>query len=235
MNYLGCSGWSYNHWINEFYPKDLERTKWLPYYAKSFNTVEINMSFYRFPWPNMVKGWYNKTPKDFKLTFKANRQITHIKKLKNVKTPINKFYKLADLAKEKLGCILFQLHPRIAYNKKLLTKFVKQLNPKYNNVIEFRNQTWFNNECYDILKKNNITYCIVSSPKYPEHFKTTSKIAYLRLHGREGWYKYNYTKKELKEIASKLKKLKYQDLYVYFNNDFNANAIRNCLSLKRVL
>lgn len=235
MNYLGCSGWSYDHWISEFYPRRLERNQWLSYYSKKFNSVEINMSFYRFPWPNMVKGWYNKTPTNFKLTFKANRQITHVKKLRNVKTLINRFYKLTDLTKEKLGCILFQFHPQIKYDKKLLNNFIKQLNNNYNNVIEFRNHSWFNDECYEILKKNNIIYCIVSSPKFPEDFKATANIVYLRLHGREGWYRYNYSNKELKDIVLNLKKLKCKDLYVYFNNDNNAYAIKNCLQLKKIL
>ena len=105
MNYLSCSGWSYDHWIEKFYPSSLERNKWLSFYSSKFNTVEINMSFYKFPWPNTIKCWYNKTPDNFNFTFKANRQITHIKKLRNTKRLINRFYKLTDLTKEKLGCI----------------------------------------------------------------------------------------------------------------------------------
>jgi len=235
MNYLGCSGWSYDHWIKRFYPKDLPSNQWIIYYAKTFNTVEINMSFYRFPFPNMIKAWYKKTPKDFKFTFKANRLITHMKKLKNTKPIINRFYKLTDLMKEKLGCILFQLPPSIKYNKTLLNNFIKQLNKKYKNVIEFRHESWFNKECYNILKKNNIIYCIVSSPEMPEDYQKTSNIVYLRLHGKQGMYSDNYSKKELKEIANKLKKLRYKHCYVYFNNDSNAYAVYNCIELKKAM
>jgi len=234
MNYLGCSGWSYDHWIGEFYPKNIERNQWLIHYAKYFNTVEINMSFYRFPWPNMVKGWYNKTPKDFKFTFKANRQITHIKKLKNVKTLINRFYKLTDLMKEKLGCILWQFPPSLRLDLKKLQKFCKDLNTKYNNIIEFRHNSWYCQDVYKLLNKNNIGYCIVSAPQFPEDVHVTSNIAYIRFHGKQ-WYRYDYSQKELKQWAKIVKNLKTKDVYVYFNNDFNAFAVKNCLQLKKLL
>ena len=89
MNYLGCSGWYYEHWVGPFYPKDLPKNQWLQYYCKHFNSVEVNASFYRFPTKNMVKGWYDKTPDDFKVTLKAKRYITHIKKLSGVKRIVN--------------------------------------------------------------------------------------------------------------------------------------------------
>ena len=85
MIYLGTSGWYYEHWVGDFYPIDLERKKWLQFYSNKFNTVEVNSSFYRMPFPNMLKGWKRKTPKDFIFSFKGNRIITHDKKLVGIK------------------------------------------------------------------------------------------------------------------------------------------------------
>lgn len=236
MNYyLGCSGWSYNHWIDIFYPSNLERREWLIFYSKHFNSVEVNATFYRFPFTNVVKGWYNKTPRDFNLTLKANRQITHVKKLKNVDSLLESFYKYADLLKEKLGCILFQVHPFLKKNVKLLEDFVNKLDKTKKNVIEFRNTSWYDKEVYKILEKNNIGFCIVSAPKLPEEVISTTDFGYVRFHGKDSWYNYNYSKREMSDWAEKIKKLDVEDVFVYFNNDFNAYAVENCQQLYSLL
>jgi len=235
MKYLGCSGWYYGHWEGLFYPEGLAKNKWLEFYAKKFNTVEVNATFYRFPFPNMVKGWYNKTSKDFKFTLKGNRLITHVKKLKDVKKLVNSFYKTADILKEKLACILWQFPPSLKLDLKRLDKFCKDLNTKYNNVIEFRHKTWYCKDVYKLLKKNRIGYCIVSAPNLPEDIKVTTKFAYIRFHGKKSWYGSRYSKKEMQEWAEIIKKLKVKDVYAYFNNDYNAYAVKNCLELKKLV
>ncbi len=236
MNYyLGTSGYSYQHWKQRFYPKDLPQNEWLEYYAKYFLTVEINSSFYRFPYPNVLKAWYNKTPKDFLITLKANRSITHIKRLRNVKRLLNNFYSLADLLKEKLGCILFQLPPNFKIDTKILKNFLEMLPNKYENVVEFRNNSWFCNEVYELLKQYNIIFCIVNSPSISTRFIKTSNTSYIRFHGLKSLYSSNYSDKELKDYAEKIKNLKAKKVYAYFNNDFNTYAVKNCLKLKSLL
>jgi uncharacterized protein YecE (DUF72 family) len=128
--FLGCSGYHYNHWKKIFYPEKLSKTKWLQYYAKYFNTVEINNTFYQFPRESTLKGWYDRTPEHFKFILKANRSITHTRKFHNTEKLTERFYKLADVLHEKLACILFQLPPFIHKNLELLEKIASQIDPK---------------------------------------------------------------------------------------------------------
>jgi len=234
--HIGCSGWSYDAWVEKFYPADLKQGEWLAYYAKHFNTVEVNMSFYRFPFKNMLSGWYRKTPKGFLFTLKANRLITHIKKLKGTEKLLGSFYSLADLLKDKLACILFQMPPSLRKDKhmKTLESFLKTLSPDHNNVIEFRHKGWFCKEVYDLLSSHNAAFCIVSAPKLPSDLVATGSFVYVRFHGVDSWYDYCYTKTELKRWAREIKKLKV-DTLAYFNNDVNAYAPFNALELRKTL
>lgn len=234
-NYLGTSGWFYGHWQGKFYPKDLPQSKWFKYYCEHFKTVELNSTFYHFPTEKTALGWYKKSPKDFVYTLKVNRFITHIKKFKNSQKLIKDFYKIGDALKEKMGCFLFQLPPSLKYNKEKLKEIVDSLNKEKLNALEFRHASWFNQEVYDYLKKNKIICCVVSAPELPEEFVKTAKDVYVRFHGKESWYGSNYSKEELKEYAGKIKRLKARNNWVYFNNDYRAYAVKNCLELKKWL
>ena len=236
MTYLlGTSGWSYPDWKGRFYPEDLSQRKWLPFYAEHFNTVEINMTFYRFPKPETLKGWLDKTPSNFTFTLKANRQITHYKKLQDVKGDLRYFYLLADSLQERLGCILFQLPPSLTKNMDLLQGFLSHLSPNHKNVIEFRHESWFSEDVYSLLRSHKVTFCVVSSPELPDHIVETAEASYFRFHGRIGWYKYNYTDEELKEWAEAIKKTKSKECFIYFNNDYRAYAVANCKRLGEYL
>jgi uncharacterized protein YecE (DUF72 family) len=234
--HIGCSGWSYQDWVGKFYPADLKQGEWLAYYAQHFNTVEVNMSFYRFPFKNMLKGWYSRTPRNFRFTLKANRLITHIKKLKGTEKLLTSFYALADLLEEKLACILFQMPPSLRKDKdmKTLEGFLKSLSSDHNNVIEFRHKSWFCREVYDLLCAHNAIFCILSAPELPSDPITTGKMAYVRLHGADSWYNYDYGEDELKDWARQIKRLK-RECFAYFNNDVNAYAPSNALRLQTML
>ncbi len=234
--YIGCSGWSYQDWVGKFYPAGLKSGEWLAYYAQHFNTVEVNMSFYRFPFKNMLKGWYNRTPKNFQFTLKANRMITHVKRLRGTKELLSSFYALADLLEEKLACILFQMPPSLKKDKdmKTLESFLKSLSPDHNNVIEFRHKSWFCREVYDLLSAHHAVFCILSAPKLPSDAVATGKIAYVRFHGAGSWYNYDYDDEELKKWVQQIRKLKL-NTFAYFNNDVNAYAPSNALRLQALL
>ena len=236
MTYLlGTSGWSYPEWKGRFYPEDLPQRKWLPFYAGHFTTVEINMTFYRFPKPETLKGWLDKTPSNFSFTLKANRQITHYKKLQDVKGDLRYFYLLADSLQERLGCILFQLPPSLTKNLDLFQDFLSHLSPNHKNVIEFRHESWFSEDVYSLLRSHNVIFCVVSSPELPDHIVETAETSYFRFHGRIGWYKYNYTDEELKDWAEAIQKTKSKDCFIYFNNDYHAYAVANCKKLGEYL
>ncbi len=233
--HLGTSGWSYPGWKGKFYPPGLSSGEWLQFYAQHFATVEINMTFYRYPKPEMFRAWIDRTPAHFQFTLKANRQITHLKKLRNVKSEVRYFYILADSLQEKLGCILFQLPPSITLNLELLQDFLKTLAPDYKNVIEFRHDSWYDEKAFDLLRTHSVTFCTVSSAKVPRTAVETSSTAYFRFHGLTGGYRYNYSDDELREWAEAIKSTRAAECYVYFNNDYQAYAVNNCLKLAELL
>lgn len=232
---LGTSGWSYPGWRGKFYPEDLPPKDWLSFYADHFSTVEINMTFYRFPKPETLKGWLERTPSHFTFTLKANRQITHRKKLLNVRSDVRYFYILANSLEKKLGCILFQLPPSITLDLSLLEDFLATLEPAYRNVIEFRHPSWYDEKVYEALRHAGVAFCTVSSAQVPNKAVVTSRVAYFRFHGLTGGYRYNYTDGELLEWAKTIKAAQAQEKYAYFNNDYQAFAVHNCLKLRQLL
>lgn len=234
--YLGCSGWYYHDWTGRFYPEELSKSKWLEYYCKHFNTVEVNNTFYRFPTEKTVKGWYKRTPDEFKITLKANQTITHRRRFKNTQSTLNRFYRLAEILEDKLSCILFQIPPQKSNDIKFLKNALEQLDSSKNNVIEFRHLSWFDDEIYDLLEEFNVGFCSISSSNFPEELITTSNIAYVRFHGKgEERYRYSYSKKELEEWGRNIRNSDVKRAFCYFNNDYNANAPKNCMALKEIL
>lgn len=235
--YIGTSGWVYRHWYEVFYPDDIKSTELLKFYAKHFKTVELNASFYHLPKPSVFAGWYKKTPKDFLFAVKVSRYITHIKKLRDIKEPWQRFINSAKELKEKLGPILFQLPPFLKANSKVLEKALKVLPKKYKYAFEFQHETWFDKEIYDILKKYNIALCMADSPNFPLKKEITADFTYLRFHGSQSLYGSKYTDKELKTWAKEIKVWlsKGIDVYAYFNNDAEGYAIEDAKSLIELL
>lgn len=236
--YLGCSGFYYWHWRGRFYPEGLPASEWLKYYAKHFNAIEINSSFYRWPRESTLKRWIRETPEGFRIVMKANREITHLKRFRNVEGELKRLYKLADVLRNKLAGILFQLPPSIHKDIEFLRNMLSQLDPSYKNIIEFRHKSWFCKRIYKLMENKHVCFCSVSAPKrlgIPEEvIKTTSEI-YIRFHGVERWYRYDYSEEELALWAKKIMDAKPKAVYAFFNNDFDANAPANCLKLKELL
>jgi len=232
---IGCSGWFYWHWKGKFYPDELPQNEWFKFYTTKFNTVELNSTFYRFPKLSTARGWYRNSPKGFIYTLKVNKTITHIKKFNAVKSLIKEFYKVGEELKDKLGCFLFQLPPSLKFGEKKLEEIISQLDLEKRNALEFRDISWFTENAYKKLKENKIMFCTVSCPKLPDKLVKTSDGVYIRFHGKGGWYSSDYSDDELKDWKDKIKKSKAKQVWAYFNNDFNANATRNALSLKKLL
>ncbi len=233
--FLGCSGFYYNHWKGRFYPEKLPKNKWLQYYAQQFNTVELNNTFYRYPRESMLQGWRDKTPDNFKFTLKANRAITHTRKFHNTEALTELFYKLAYVLQDKLLCVLFQLPPFVHKNLELLEKIASQIDPKVTNVLEFRHESWWSDDIYAFMEKKGLVFCSVSSSNLPERLVSTASTVYVRFHGKNGWYAGFYPDEELKVWAEKIKEQKAKRALCYFNNDVNANAVKNCQTLKTLL
>ncbi|MEW6481898.1 MAG: DUF72 domain-containing protein [bacterium] len=235
--FIGTSGFSYEHWYERFYPSSLAKGEMLSFYSQHFQTVEINSSFYRLPFEGMIKGWYRRSPKDFKFVLKAPRRITHLLKLVDCQDVLKTFLDRISGLSEKLAIVLFQLPPGLKKDIPRLKGFIQELPPNFSHTIEFRNNSWFDEETFSLLKTHNIACCIVSAPKIETHFVATAPFVYLRLHGASSWYNYDYSMDELRQLSFEIKKFLENglDAYCYFNNDFEAYAIKNAKELMNLL
>ena len=236
--FVGTSGYIYSHWENGvFYPTSWPKSKKLEYYCQHFKTVELNSTFYRLPVEKTFESWYKRTPKNFIFALKGWRFITHIKKMKDCQNLWKTFLERALILKEKLGPVLFQTSPSLKADFQVLENFCQMLqktSPKnLRFAFEFRNETWCQNQTYQILKKYNFAWTIVDSPSFPKVFKITSDFVYLRMHGSKILFASKYTKKELKDLAKRIKEWQKQNLnvFVYFNNDAQGYAIENAKQL----
>ncbi|MCF8304770.1 MAG: DUF72 domain-containing protein [Bacteroidales bacterium] len=234
--YLGCSGYHYRDWKDKFYPANIPQKQWLRYYAEYFNTVEINSTFYRTPAEKTFAKWYDETPDKFRFTVKGSRYITHLKKLKDTGGYVKDFYRSVEQLQQKLICVLWQLPRNQKKDLDKLDKFCQSLSPEFDNVMEFRDLTWFDEDVYDLLKRHNVTLCILSAPDgLPETDKATTDAAYVRFHGKTRWYNYNYSEKEIKDWSNRINQLGVKRVYAYFNNDYYAYGPYNCLKLQEYL
>jgi len=236
--YIGTSGWIYHHWSGIFYPQDLSSVKWLDYYTGKFNTVEINNSFYQLPSRKTFQHWREIVPEGFIFSVKANRFITHMKKLKDAEQSVERFFNNVKVLKDNCGPILFQLPPRWKINPERLEMFLNNLPQGFKYAFEFRDTSWFNKEIYTILSSYNSAFCIYQFAGILSPREVTSDYVYIRLHGPELMaYRGQYSEEELSEWAKVicfwLKQKK--EIYCYFDNDENAYAPRDAMRLKEMV
>ena len=232
----GCSGFYNRHWKGVFYPEKLAQSQWFTFYCEHFNTIELNVTFYKFPTAKMLDVWYKKSPAEFSFAVKAPRLITHYNKLKDCSQQIDDFYKACDDGlKEKIGCLLFQFPPSFAYDEDSLELILKSMKPHFKNVVEFRNPGWWNEEVYDALKANDIIFCSVNHPKLPEDIIITSSTAYVRLHGNPQIFYSSYSDEFLLNLHNSLvENAKIEEAYVFFNNTAGTEGILNAQRFKEL-
>jgi len=242
-NFIGTSGYDYRHWWDGvFYPREIPQKKWLQFYSKKFNSVELNVSFYRLPTKQTFESWYERTPGDFVFSVKGSRFITHVKKLTNCEEPLNLFFENARDLKEKLGVVLWQLPPNLHFNSDKLATFCRLLMQnetarEHRHAFEFRHQSWFCDEVYELLRRFNFSLCIAHSARWPYDEIVTADYVYLRFHGGEMLYGSNYSEEELANWASRAKVWlsEGKDIYAYFNNDAYGYAVVNALRFRELL
>jgi uncharacterized protein YecE (DUF72 family) len=231
--HIGTSGWSYNHWAGKFYPADLKNSYWLNYYSKEFNTVEINSSFYHLPKSQTFVNWGKNTGAGFLFSVKVSRYITHIKRLLDCSEPLGRLLAAAKELGDKLGPFLFQLPPSLSEDRSRLEDFLKILPKNYRFAFEFRNESWFNKDVYNLLRDSGCAIVISSSHRFPYREEVTADFCYVRMHGPANLYCSCYSKDELKKIAVLIKKNLEKNIenYVYFNNDAQGYAVENARTL----
>jgi len=234
--HIGCSSFYSKLWKGVFYPEDMPSKEWFSYYSKHFKTFEINATFYKFPTLRVMQNWYNKAPNDFTYAVKAPKQITHIKKFEACAEDIAQLYSVCkDGLAEKLGCILFQLPPSFSYSEERLHLITSSLNPEFKNIVEFRNESWWQQDVFDAFSKNNITFCSVNYPKLPTNVITTTPTSYVRLHGNPRLFYSEYSEAELQSLYEDIVSLpNLKDVFIYFNNTASSAAIINAQQFEKL-
>jgi len=235
--FIGCSGFHYTGWRGRFYPEDLPMKQWFEYYCEHFNTVELNVTFYRYPTPAMLESWYKRSPSDYKFTTKAPRLITHYKRFNDSQRLLDDFYTVVSKGlQKKLGTVLFQLPGSIAYSDAMLEKIINTLRPEFSNVLEARHRSWWNENVFNELAKKKITFCSVSHKELPADVVQNTSTIYYRLHGVPRLYQSQYRASTLKRITDEIESKKnVKEVYVYFNNDVSAAAIRNAKQVQQLV
>jgi uncharacterized protein YecE (DUF72 family) len=235
---VGCSGWNYSHWREIVYPKGLPPARWLEHYATLFDTVEVNNTFYRLPKRESVARWVEQTPVDFVFAVKASRYLTHVKRLTDLGPGLQRFYeRIEPLAHSpKLGPVLWQLPGNFRRDDERLGSALGRL-PEGRHCFEFRHESWFAPEIYELLRAHGVALVIGDHPgrRFQAH-ELTADWTFLRFHygsrGRNG----NYSERELEEWAQRIGDWRSRvEVYAYFNNDWRGYAVRNGLWLKKRL
>ena len=237
---IGCSGWNYASWKDELYEGRPARL-WLEHYARHFDTVEVNNTFYRLPNTAAVANWERTTPPGFTFALKVSRYLTHIKRLTELGIGLQRFFDRIEplLRSPKLGPLLWQLPPNFQRDDERLRKALATMAADgRRHCVEFRHPTWFVPETYEALREHGVALVIGDRPEVkafqPEVF--TADWTFVRFHygsrGRRG----NYSEGELREWTSKFRQWREEvDVFVYFNNDWEVFAVRNALRMKELL
>jgi uncharacterized protein YecE (DUF72 family) len=248
---IGTSGWGYDEWKGPFYPKSLTNKDFLLYYSKIFYTNEINTTFYNIPPRWMVENWNKRTPPDFYFSAKLPKTITHENKLNFDKCidDLDYFLNMMEplTISNKILSFLIQLPPFFEKEKhfnnlkEFIANWPRNLEQEnYNLVIEFRHKSWMNDEVFDYLKSNFISYCAVIEPLLPPRMDVTNpNLSYIRFHGygKKIWFDYFFTEKEIRKWAGEIREVikNSKKVGIYFNNHFSGYAAKNSLMMMKEL
>lgn len=239
---VGCSGWNYKSWRDRFYPKGLAANKWLEFYAERFDTVEINNTFYRLPERETFADWRVRMPSTFVAAVKGSRYLTHMKRLRDPEEPLDRLFSRASALGAKLGPVLYQLPAHFTCDVKRLDDFLRLLPRRLRSralqhVMEFRHPSWYVDEVFRVLESRRVALCL--------HDKQGSEIAepligpfiYVRFHGTSGHYHGSYSDNQLDRWAARLAERANAGIrvFAYFNNDPDATAVRNAMTLRAAL
>ncbi|HEV2530154.1 DUF72 domain-containing protein [Phenylobacterium sp.] len=223
---IGCSGWTYKDWKGPFYPPEVKDRTRLEYYATRFDTAELNASFYRLPSEAMVEGWARRAPAGFTYAWKVSRFITHNKKLKDCEDSVALvFGRMAPLA-EHHGPALIQAPPQLRRNDERLAGFLKLLPTGRRHAVEFRHESWYAPQVFQILADFDAALCISDHHSAPAPWAVTASWVYVRGHGPGGRYRGRYPQAELAAWAERIGAWRAagRDVYAYFDNDIKSAA-----------
>jgi uncharacterized protein YecE (DUF72 family) len=234
--HIGTSGWSYDHWEGVLYPPSLPQRARLGVYTQHFRTVEVNSSFYHWPRETTLINWRRSLPEGFVMTLKAPRALTHSKRLYKPEGWIERIERGVELLGDRAGVLLIQLSPEFAYDYARLEYFLSVWPREIRTTFEFRHPNWHREETFQLLEEYGAAYCVMSGAGLPCVLRATAPFVYVRLHGpdRQHMCAGSYSDDELYWWAARIGEWEAQgkDVYVYFNNDGEGNAVRNAVSLR---
>jgi uncharacterized protein YecE (DUF72 family) len=235
---VGCSGWNYDDWRGRFYPEGLGTPRWLRHYAREFDTVEVNSTFYRLASRDAVARWVEDTPEAFVFAAKASRYLTHVRRLRDIGEGVARYYEriqpLVDSGK--LGPVVWQLPANFKRDDDVLAEALARL-PGGRHCFEFRHESWFARDVYALLGRHGAALVIGDHPKWPfQARELTTDWTLIRLHhGRRG-RRGNYSEREIETWARRIAQWRRRaEVYAYFNNDWEGFALENAKSLRRRL
>jgi uncharacterized protein YecE (DUF72 family) len=215
--YVGTSGWAYPSWKPAFYPEKLAQAKFLPYYSTQLNTVEVNLTFRQLLKDTTAQKWVSQTPEHFRFGIKAHQVITHIKRLKNTEDFLPRFLATIEplATAGKLGPILFQLPPNLKADAKLLEDFLATFPRGIKVAFEFRNESWFTDEVFSLLKQHNRALCIAETEERVTPDVITADFSYYR------YRKPEYTGEERQAMVRRIHEQldSGRDVYAYFKHE----------------
>ncbi len=256
---IGCSGWNYGDpvekggWVGSFYP-DVQ-TKRLRYYSEFFPTAELDATFYDKFYSKMTSGTFygmvKATPSEFQFSVKVPEIVTHTKRMDVKRGAMETFQEFLEKISplktaNKLGAILLQLPPSFSVNEfKQVEKFLNKMPSGYDYALEFRHASWQTEGPWEMLKHYNVGAVMTDSPdpklNYLSDIKLTADHSFIRFHGRnEGyWYNYLYSEEELKPWTEKVNKMakdpEMKRLRIYFNNHYGGKAVVNAIQFKEMI
>ena len=243
---LGTSGYVYPHWRRRFYPADLPAREWLPFYARHFQTVELNNPFYRLPAKRAFRNWRAAVSSDFVFSVKASRYLTHLKRLRDPEAPLERLFDRAAALGTRVGPVLYQLPGFQKFDRPRLERFLQALparlpgrcrrrGTRLRHVLEFRDPSWYVPDTFALLREHQVTLCLHDKRASEIDEPYVGPLVYVRFHGTSGHYAGSYGAAALNRWARRLADqwAAGRDVYAYFNNDPDATATRNALSLRR--
>ena len=240
---IGTSGWNYRHWADGvFYPRACKPAAWLEFYASTFDTVEINNTFYHLPEPSVFKHWHDATPVGFSFAVKASRFITHMKKLAEPETHVSRFLAHAAELREKFAVILFQLPPFWKFDARRLADLLhymagQTITHSMRIAVEIRHPSWHCDECLEILRSHQAALAFTDWDSCRVEAPATADFVYVRRHGPGMPASAGYSNKSLDRGVCAIRQwlAEGHDVYVYFNNDAAGHAPHDAQRLANLL
>lgn len=235
--HIGTSGWSYDHWVDILYPRKASSLERLDAYARKFQTVEVNNTFYRWPQDEVFSTWRARLPAGFLVSAKASRGLTQFRKLNDPEPWLERMESGLSRLGEKRGVLLFQLPPHFGIDLDRLDRFLDAIAPGRRVAVEFRHPTWDVEETFAVLSRHKAAYCVTSGANLPCNLRATADFVYVRLHGPDPDHLYagSYSEADLRWWSDRIGEWKGHDVFAYFNNDGYGHAVRNALRLRELV